>query len=407
MSVRWISGNAFTLLENGEAYFPRVFEVIRGAQREVLVETFILFDDKVGQALREELIAAAKRGARVSLLVDGYGSEGLPEAFIKGMTDAGVVVQIFDPRARLLGLRVNVFRRMHRKIVVVDGATAFIGGINFSADHLGDFGPLAKQDYAVEVRGPIVAEIHRFALRTLEPRRRRWWRRRAAAGAPLQRAGTAEAMFVVRDNHHHHTDIERHYRAAIRLARREVTIANAYFFPGYRFIRELRNAAKRGVKVRLILQGEPDMPIAKMAAQMLYDHLIAAGVEVREYCQRPLHGKVAVVDDVWATVGSSNLDPLSLALNLEANVMIRDREFPRVVRERLDWLIENHCKAPEPAPPGSRKLRRLLWGVFVYHFVRNFPVWTGWLPAHKPRLEVLAPTDATAATEPSHEKGHA
>jgi len=407
MSVRWTPGNAFTLLENGEAYFPRVNEVIRGAQREVLVETFILFDDKVGQALREELIAAAKRGARVSLLIDGYGSEGLSEAFIGGMTDAGVVVQIFDPRARMFGLRVNLFRRMHRKIVVVDGETAFIGGINFSADHLGDFGPLAKQDYAVEVRGPIVAEIHRFALRTLEPRRRRWWRRRAATGAPLQPAGTADAMFVVRDNHDHHTDIERHYRAAIRLARHEVTIANAYFFPGYRFIRELRNAAKRGVKVRLILQGEPDMPIARMAAQMLYDHLIAAGVEVREYCQRPLHGKVAVVDDVWATVGSSNLDPLSLALNLEANVMIRDREFPRVVRERLEWLMEHHCKAPEPAPPGSRKLRRLLWGVFVYHFVRNFPLWTGWLPAHKPRLEVLAPPESTGATEPSHEKGHA
>jgi cardiolipin synthase len=406
MSARWIPGNAFTLLENGEAYFPRVFEAIQAARSEVLVETFILFDDKVGQALRRVLIEAAQRGARVSLLIDGYGSEGLPEEFLGGLARAGVVIRVFDPRARVLGLRTNVFRRMHRKIVVVDGERAFVGGINFSADHLGDFGPQAKQDYSVEVRGPIVAEIHRFARQTIEPARpRRWWRRQPVRTEALRSAGDAQAMFVVRDNDRHHTDIERHYRAAIRLAREEVTIANAYFFPGYRLLRDIRNAARRGVHVRLILQGEPDMPIVKVAAGMLYDYLTAAGVRIHEYCERPLHGKVACVDGTWATVGSSNLDPLSLALNLEANVMIREGEFASVLRERLQWLIDNHCREPAPAPPGSRKLRRLVWGVFVYHFLRSFPSWTGWLPAHKPRLYTVAPpprpdTDA----EDTHEQ---
>lgn len=405
MSARWIPGNAFTLLENGETYFPRVFEAIEAARAEVLVETFILFDDKVGQALRRSLIAAAERGARVSLLIDGYGSEGLSEEFLGGLTAAGVVIRVFDPRARVLGLRTNVFRRMHRKIVVIDGELAFIGGINFSADHLADFGPQAKQDYAVEVRGPIVTEIHRFARRTIAPeRRRRWWPRRMPRPEPVRDAGDAQAMFVVRDNEEHHTDIERHYRAAIRLAQREVTIANAYFFPGYRLLRDIRNAARRGVRVRLILQGEPDMPIVKVAAGMLYDHLTAAGVQIYEYCERPLHGKVACVDDTWATVGSSNLDPLSLALNLEANVMTRSREFASVLRERLEWLMENHCRQPEPAPPGSRKLRRLLWGVFVYHFLRRFPSWTGWLPAHRPRLYTVAPPSLDTNGEQPHEQ---
>jgi cardiolipin synthase len=398
MSARWIPGNAFTLLENGEAYFPRVFQAIEAARSEVLVETFILFDDKVGQELRRVLIAAAQRGARVSLLIDGYGSDELSDDFLGGMTRVGVEIHVFDPRARVFGLRTNVFRRMHRKIVVIDGELAFIGGINFSADHLSDFGPQAKQDYSVEVQGPIAAEIHHFARSAVEPaRRRRWWPRRVPRPDARRAVGHAEAMFVVRDNDEHNTDIERHYRAAIRLARDSVTIANAYFFPGYRLLRDIRDAARRGVRVRLILQGEPDMAIVKVAAGMLYDYLTAAGVRIMEYCERPLHGKVACVDGTWATVGSSNLDPLSLALNLEANVMIRDGEFASVLHERLEWLIENHCREPEPAPPGSRKLRRLVWGVFVYHFLRRFPSWTGWLPAHKPRLYTVAPPPVDTA----------
>lgn len=160
----WQSGNQIELLENGEAYFPKVFEALRAARREILLETFILFEDKVGHELQGILIEAAERGVKVVVSLDGFGCGELSPTFLGELAAAGVTVQMFDPASKTLGFRTNWFRRLHRKIVVVDAEVAFIGGINFSADHLGDFGPEAKQDYAVQVIGPAVADLHHFAL---------------------------------------------------------------------------------------------------------------------------------------------------------------------------------------------------------------------------------------------------
>ncbi len=396
-SSRWVEGNDFELLENGEEFFPRVFESIRAAQREVWLETFILFEDKIGLQLHAALLEAARRGARVHVLVDGFGSPDLSRCFIGELVEAGVQFRIFDPGRQLFGQRLNVLRRMHRKIVVVDGEHAFIGGINYSADHVADFGPEAKQDYSVQVRGPLVAQMHAFvqeAVLPLKQRRRRWElrpRQRSAASQPP--AGPAQALFVTRDNHLHTNDIERHYRIALRSARERVVIANAYFFPGYRFIRELRRAARRGVDVRLILQGQPDMPIVKTAAGLLYDHLLRAGVRIYEYCDRPLHGKVALVDGEWSTVGSSNLDPLSLSLNLEANVIIRDTAFNAQLHQRLSQLMEHSCKQVQPEPQGRWEGLRLLRSYCVFHLMRWFPTWAGWLPRHEPEISLVGDRD--------------
>jgi len=258
VSTLWRNGNRVRLLENGEAYFPAVFAAIRAARNEVIVETFIVFEDKVGRELQAVLIDAAQRGVQVDALVDGFGSSDLTPTFKASLAEAGVRLRSFDPAARVLGIRANVLRRMHRKLIVVDGTVAFAGGINFSADHLGDFGPEAKQDYAVELEGPIVQDIRSYVAAAIRPHRDQV----AGASVPVPpAAGAVEALLVVRDNEQHRDDIERHYRAAIRSARRQVVIANAYFFPGYRLLRELRRAARRGVDVHLILQGEPDMPI--------------------------------------------------------------------------------------------------------------------------------------------------
>ncbi|WP_397473419.1 cardiolipin synthase ClsB [Pusillimonas sp.] len=388
MNSPWRDGNEFLLLENGEAYYPKVNQAIAEARSEVLIETFILFDDKVGRALRQTIIDAANRGVQVDITVDGYGSDSLSEEFIQGLADAGVRLHVFDPRPRLLGVRTNLFRRMHRKIVAIDGQLAFIGGINFSIDHLQEFGPMAKQDYAVEVQGPLATDIANYVRGMLKAAHvgRRRWRRPAKLAPPT---GDASGRLIVRDNDTNPTTIESAYRVAIRGAQTDVLIANAYFFPGYRLLRDLVAAARRGVRVRLILQGQPDMRFAQKASEMLYDYLESAGVVIYEYCDRPLHGKVACIDQRWATVGSSNLDPFSLALNLEANVVIHDQEFNRVLRDNLEQLIERHCR--RIAQPRVKRgwLRRPWTSVLVFHFLRRFPAWAGSLPAHKPRLETV------------------
>lgn len=395
MSAGWVGGNRVTLLENGEAYFPRVFEAIANAKREVILETFIVFEDKVGLQLADALVAAARNGAKVDVLVDGFGSPDLSDDYIARLTSAGVRLRVFDPGPRIMGWRMKMLRRMHRKIVVVDGERAFVGGINYSADHLADFGPMAKQDYAVELEGPVVSQIHRFVLHAIASGGpgRRWLRRRVPAVMHdrLPEAGPVQALFVTRDNRHHTNDIEQHYRATIRAARHRLVIANAYFFPGYRLIRELRRAARRGVDVRLILQGEPDMPIVKTAARLVYHHLLHAGVKIYEYCERPLHGKVALADDEWATVGSSNLDPLSLSLNLEANVVLRDRAFNQHLHERLEYLMRHACREISADDVQEPSGWRVVRSFFVFHLMRWYPSWASWLPTHSPRVTMAEP----------------
>ncbi|WP_318363590.1 cardiolipin synthase ClsB [Enterobacter sp.] len=403
MKCGWREGNRIQLLENGDEYYPAVFDAIDHAQRKVILETFIWFEDEVGKQLHAVILRAAQRGVDVEVLLDGYGSPDLSDEFVSQLTSAGVVFRYYDPRPPLMGMRTNVFRRMHRKIVVIDNTIAFVGGINYSAEHMSDYGPEAKQDYAVRVEGPVVQDILQFELENLpqNAQTRRWWRQRRRHLAEENRTpGEAQALFVWRDNDDHRDDIERHYLKMLANAKREVIIANAYFFPGYRLLHAMRNAARRGVRVKLIVQGEPDMPIVKVGAELLYNYLLKGGVQVYEYRRRPLHGKVALMDDHWATVGSSNLDPLSLSLNLEANLIIHDREFNQTLRENLNAIIANDCKRVDETMAPKRTWWNLAINVVVFHFLRKFPALVGWLPAHTPRLaQVPAPVQPEIETQ--------
>lgn len=403
----WRGDNQVQLLINGEDFFPAVFDAIRAAREEVLIETFIFREDKVGRELQQVLIEAAHRGVRIEMLVDGYGSDELHAPFIHALSEAGVHLLAFDPQPRRMGVRTNLFRRLHRKIVVVDGEVGFVGGINYCADHLGDYGPMAKQDYAVRVRGPIVDDLHRASLQLMDEtsqlsRQHRPWQSRGAA--PDADSAQADMLLSVRDNTRHTNDIEQHYLDAVVNARQRIVIANAYFFPGYRLLRELRNAARRGVQVTLILQGMPDMPLVRLCSRLLYNYLLRDGVIIREYIQRPLHGKVALVDDRWSTVGSSNLDPLSLSLNLEGNLIIRDQAFNQRLFAHLDQLSREHCKAIAL----ERVLRGHWWRapiIFVcFHFLRHFPAIAGFLPAHSPKLKPMMDTLSEPPVTPTFDQ---
>lgn len=391
MNFHWTSGNQLELLENGDEYFPRVFQAIKSARREVIIETFILFEDVVGLELRDCLREAAKRGVNVMVTVDGYGSPDLSEEFVTSLTAVGVHFRTFDPCHRLLGLRTSVFRRLHRKVVVIDGVKAFVGGINLSEEHLCSYGHCAKQDYAVEIAGPVVADIQKFAHTAFDQYEQRspWprlrWRRsfqsRAADGQG------SRALFVVRDNHENRNTIEEHYLKAMRNARHRLMIANAYFFPGYRVFHEICVAARRGVDVHLVLQGMSDQPLAKTSAKMLYDHLLKSGVNLYECVEGTLHGKIALADDEWSTIGSSNLDPLSLSFNLEANVVVLDKDFNERMHVKMRELIEQRCRRLDPKKVPPRTMWRVFVSFCVFHFLRHFPSWAMLIPSRPQRVD--------------------
>lgn len=391
MSANWRDGNSVELLINGDNFFPRLFKSIREAKHEVIIETFILRDDEVGRALQQTLIFAAKKGVRVHITIDDYGSSSLNEEFSIALANAGVKFHRFDPNPNFFGLRMNMFRRLHRKLAVIDGAEAFVGGINYCTDHL-EKSRKAMQDYAVRLTGPVVTDIHQTCLNLLHNGTKKRKGQRPPVAKAQPKSGSVRALFTLRDNTRKHArDIEKHYLHAIRTARERIVIANAYFFPGYRLMRALRNAARRGVDVTLILQGQPDLPLVQLCTRLLYQYLLREGIVIHEYNQRAFHGKVALTDRKWSTLGSSNLEPLSLSLNLEANVIFEDDAFNRQLYAHLHSLTHDACVAitKEVAERG------FWWKVplffLCFHFLRRFPAIAGWTPAHAPELTLVKP----------------
>jgi cardiolipin synthase len=360
MRAHFSRGNRLTLLAGSEAFFPALHEAIAGARHEVHLETYIFADDETGRLIAGALVAAAARGVLVRLLVDGFGSREFVETQLDRLRKAGVQMLVYRPDISPWALRRRRLRRLHRKLAVIDRCTAFIGGINISDDVADEVG-VPRLDYAVRVEGPLLAPIQRTASRMWEivswvSFRRRYRlaideQRCATRGEPV---GQATAALVLRDNVRRRHDIEDAYLEAIAAARHEILIANAYFLPGRRFRRELLAAAARGVRVRLLLQGRAEYRLQYWATQALYGHLLAGGVRIFEYRASFLHAKVALVDEAWTTVGSSNIDPFSLLMAKEANVVSVDRDFAAALRAHLEAAIA----------AGAREILRTRWQRF-------------------------------------------
>ncbi len=397
------------LLQGGQAYFPALIKAIDEALSWIQFETYIFDIHGAGAGVAEALIRAARRGVTVQVLVDGIGSQALPDEWRKKIAAAGVQWCVYSPLGAGLGglglLMPDRWRRLHRKLCVVDQRVVLCGGINVLDDlydpNHGDL-QAPRFDFAVAVTGPLAVEAA-DAVALL------WWRVQAgysarqrhlgaawkkfkAAGyggrtsanrlaspevpvvadaqTPIQTTPVAKAALVLRDNLRNRSSIENVYLKAIGEARHEILIANAYFLPGGKLRRALIGATRRGVRVTLLLQGKYEYFMQYHAARPVYDALLKAGIEIHEYETSFLHAKVAVIDSHWATVGSSNLDPLSLLLAREANIVVQDQAFAGELRERLCFAIANQGRRIEHAVYSQRPLGQRMLGRIAYALMR-------------------------------------
>lgn len=396
-------GNRVALLCGGDELFPAMAEAIAGARHQVWLATYIFHDDPAAERIAQALAGAARRGVWVGVVVDGFGSKATLAALRRWLQPAGVNLAVFRPVDRWWRLlQPGQLRRLHQKLCVVDGDAGFVGGINVIDDRNDlnhGWSDAPRLDFAVRLQGPVVARLEQAAramwtraalgadwrdevrvlARSAEPLARA---RRLLARLRVQPPGTAllpdrplppvRAALLVRDNLLRRRAIERAYIDAIGRARERVDLVCPYFYPGRAFRRALRRAAQRGVQVRLLLQGKADYRFAALAAQVLYDEMLRSGVHIHEYTPAFLHAKVAVVDGDWATVGSSNIDPLSLLLNLEANVIVRDAPFAEQLAHSIDAAVQASRTVLRP-PVGSgwlAVLRRGFVAWVAYWFLR-------------------------------------
>ena len=371
--TRYTEGNEIGLLTGGTDYFPALESAIDAARDEIYIETYIYDGDAAGQRIAAALIRAARRGVATHVLVDGFGSKGLTPSFSAEMVAAGVNLLVYRPDISPLTLRRSRLRRLHRKLAIVDARVALVGGINIIDDMHTPGQTPPRVDYAVRVRGPIVDDIHAAVTRLWVivswTQLRQRWRTWTLRCAPNLSIGNQRAAFVIRDNLGHRRDIEDAYLEAIAGAREEIIIAMAYFLPGVRFRHALGEAVARGVRVILLLQGRVEYFFLHHASRALYGSLLSAGIQIQEYHKSFLHAKVAVIDSYWATVGSSNIDPFSLLMAREANVIVEDRAFALELRASLMQLIERGARSVASGswskqPLFARALAWISYGIF-------------------------------------------
>ena len=409
----FLNGNHIKLLRSGEEYFPALIMAIENAVSSIYLQSYIYEVDQAGINVGNALKQAAQRGVAVNLLLDGFGSKDLPKAYLTILENAGVQVMFYRPKISPWTLKKNRLRRLHRKIAVIDESIAFVGGINIIDDYNVPDNTPPRIDYAVQIQGALLPSI---AANVVKLWHRLQWMRdltsqiNVAARIKMQKPFkqspqpnkttqqveaiqqvkatpqielspqikktqpaklNMQAAFVLRDNLLHRNDIEDAYLSAINAAKSEIIIANAYFVPGRDFRKALLKAAQRGVKIELLLQGRMEY-FLMFATHAFYSVFLKNGVQIFEYRKSYMHCKVAVIDGYWSTVGSSNIDPFSMMLAHEANIIVQDKAFAEVLRtDILSTIREGAFKISTHDWQHGNKLKRFLsW--LVYGLVRLF-----------------------------------
>ena len=368
--------NDIALLHCGAEFFPALIAAIDAAQGEIYLETYIFALDDTGVQVRDALQRAARRGVLVCVITDWIGTgREVSKILRREFKEAGVHHRSFNPWFR------RGVARSHRKLCVVDRHIAFVGGLNinddfYSDDRLHKLLPARRWDFAIGITGPLVNDIfeemqaqwQRLGPLKLRTRWRNYKKGRIRHTAPVH--GSAAAALVVRDNLRNRRTIQRSYLQALGQAHHSAYLANPYFAPGRKLRAALEQAALRGVKVTLLL-GVGQFRMQDAVANWFYPKLLKCGVRIVEYGKTQLHGKVAVVDGEWSTVGSSNYDGLSLFVNQEANVVINDDAFARSLQAQIERGIQDgvEVSADEFAhTPWHRRARHML-AFFLYRAV--------------------------------------
>ncbi|MBI3231300.1 MAG: cardiolipin synthase B [Burkholderiales bacterium] len=348
--------NQLKLLVSGADFFPALLRAIEEAKQEVLLETYIFSLDDTANAVKQALVDAAQRGVVVRLITDWHGTgrnaiATLNQAFLP----AGVEHRNFNPWFK------RGYTRTHRKLCVVDQRIAFVGGINITDDNFCDFDPnlalsTPRWDFAVQLSGPLVHDVWVEISAQWQRIAKLDWQAFLAKQRSLPRipnlphwrtlakfirggkAMPLQATFLVRNNFHNRRTIQNAYLKAMGTAQQQIFLVTPYFAPGRKFIAALINAAQRGVEVTLLI-GAGQFPLLDAVAHAFYPALLANGVRLVEYRKTQLHAKVAVIDSTWATVGSSNFDGLSLFVNHEANVVVKDGAFANELQGHIQNAV--------------------------------------------------------------------
>ncbi len=399
LGLAWRDGNQIDLLHNGLAFFPALCAAIAAAVRQVHLETYIFNLDKTGLLVLDHLRQACARGVKVRVVIDGFGSHEHAQEIAGHLARMGAQYRIYRPEPTgLRQVRFNLrrLRRLHRKVTVIDDAVAFVGGINILDDYVDvpddGQGLRPRFDFAVRLRGPIVSDVARAQrslwLRMAWRRRDDWaafyrrltdwgrWRSaRQKTAEPVFHPGQRAAL-LLRDNIRFRQTIEDVYVDAIARAENDILIANAYFFPGRRLRKALESAARRGVRVRLLLQGRSEYPMQYRACRYMYCKLLDDGIELYEYMASYLHAKVAVIDD-YAMVGSSNMDPFSLLLAREANVYVQDAGFAGTLKAAIETEVQSDAQRVTEESLQRRSLIGRWIDAFSYFLLRAGVALTG------------------------------
>lgn len=320
------------LVHSGDDYFSRLRNIIRQAKIEIHFQTYIFDNDSTGNEIVEALKEAASRNVKIYMLLDGYGSSSFSDKVVNELTLKGINFRFFSANIFYIG------RRLHHKIVVADGNIALIGGINIADKYRGTATKEPWLDYAVQIENEVIAEqLHQLCEKIYFKKKRI---KKEIINPVFHLVDGIPLRIIRNDWLKRKNEISKTYISIIQNAKKEVVIVGSYFLPGRRLSNALKNAAKRGVKIKIILSGISDLPIVMWATNYVYTSFLKQGIELFEWKKSVLHGKLAVVDNKRTTIGSYNLNQLSSYGSIEMNVEINSVVFSKNLSAHLIDIIK-------------------------------------------------------------------